>query len=118
MTFQVHYLLPQTVGHNVRRHSLRQECRDLEGQETDQELAEGQRKWHVHDFAHHSTRRSGESLPDVVRLLKYTYSSVLNRRSVVLEDMLYFFLKPLCNTRIAELTTQSPGWISKLGIPP
>ena len=31
------------------------------------------------------------------------YSLVLNTRRVVLEDMLYFFLKPLCNTRTAEL---------------
>ena len=48
----------------------------------------------------------------------YAYSPVLNRRSVVLEDMLYFFRKHWCNRRTAELITQRPGWISKHGIPP
>ena len=47
------------------------------------------------------------------------YSLVLDRRRAVLENVLHFlFLKPLCNTRTAELKTQRPGWISKHGVPP
>ena len=47
------------------------------------------------------------------------YPLVLDRRRVVLENVQYFlFLKPLCNTRTAELKTQRPGLISKQGIPP
>ena len=49
-------------------------------------------------------------------VIKAVYSLVLNRRCVVLEEMLYFFQKPQCNTRTAELITQRPEWICRCDI--
>ena len=45
------------------------------------------------------------------------YSLVLNRRLVVLEDMVYFSQKPWFNTRTAELKTQRPGGFVDMAFP-
>ena len=45
------------------------------------------------------------------------YSLLLNRRLVVLEDMVYFSQKPWFNTRTAELKTQRPGGFVDMAFP-